>query len=63
MSTGKTLGVVPTIITLLFERIEALRAARPGFHARCRVSFVQIYKVCGCERIAHPLSYASLLPK
>jgi hypothetical protein len=41
---GRALGVVPTMIAQLFDRIAATRAAQPGLRVRCRVSFVQIYK-------------------
>ena len=41
---GRALGVVPTMIAQLFDRIGATRAAQPGLRVRCRVSFVQIYK-------------------
>ena len=45
VSTGKTLGVVPTIIQMLFQQIEDHKRSRPGLHVQCRVSFIQIYKV------------------
>jgi hypothetical protein len=41
---GKSLGVVPTMIAQLYDRIDATRATQPGLRVKCRVSFVQIYK-------------------
>jgi hypothetical protein len=41
---GRTLGVVPTTIGMLFDTIELLKAFNPSLKVIIKASFVQIYK-------------------
>ncbi|KAK3265888.1 hypothetical protein CYMTET_25459 [Cymbomonas tetramitiformis] len=43
-SSDKTLGIVPTAITLLFDEAARMREESPGREFSIKVSFVQIYK-------------------